>query len=407
MNKNVIFLAPHMQASTLVFVRAAASLPHVNLGIISHQPASDIPPDLKDRVIAHYQVRNALDPIQVVKAAEFISAKIGGAHRLIGYLEELQITLGEVRDMLRIPGLGKQASLNFRDKSQMKTVLRQHGLPCARHGVATSHQEALDFCRELGFPVVVKPPAGLGTRNTYSISDHAQLTAYLEKHPPSRDQPAMLEEFVQGQEHSFESMCRNGETLWHSLTRYYPTPLEVMQNPWIQWCVLLPKEIDGPDYADIRAVAARANQVLGMETGLTHMEWFRRHDGSVAISEVGARPPGAQIMKIISFAHDIDFYRAWANLVIHDEFDPPKRAYAAGAAYLRGQSPGRVKAIHGLDQAQAEMGRLVVDVRLPQLGQAKSSSYEGEGYVLVRHPETAVVKQALKRLVSLIRVEMA
>ena len=32
--------------------------------------------------------------------------------------------------------------------------------------------------------------------------------------------------------------------------------------------------------------------------------------------------------------------------------------------------------------------------------------YEGDGYAIVRHPETAVVEEALKRIVSRVRVEL-
>ena len=41
---------------------------------------------------------------------------------------------------------------------------------------------------------------------------------------------------------------------------------------------------------------ARAVKALGLETGFTHMEWFRRDDGSLAIGEIAARPPGAHIV---------------------------------------------------------------------------------------------------------------
>jgi len=70
--------------------------------------------------------------------------------------------------------------------------------------------------------------------------------------------------------------------------------------------VLLPRENKGPQYDEIRRVGARALEVLGMQTGLTHMEWFRRRDGSVAISEVAARPPGAQITNLLSHAHETE-----------------------------------------------------------------------------------------------------
>ena len=55
--------------------------------------------------------------------------------------------------------------------------------------------------------------------------------------------------------------------------------------------MLLPRHVDGEAYADIRDLGTRAVVALGQHTGLSHLEWFRRGDGSVAISEVGARPP--------------------------------------------------------------------------------------------------------------------
>jgi hypothetical protein len=93
--------------------------------------------------------------------------------------------------------------------------------------------------------------------------------------------------------------------------------------------------------------------------------------------------------------------------MVFGEFEPPPRQFAAGAAYLRGQGQGRVKAVHGLEQAHHELGHLVTDVKLPQIGQPAAPNYEGEGYVIVRHEETAVVEQALLQLVSLIRVELS
>ena len=135
-------------------------------------------------------------------------------------------------------------------------------------------------------------------------------------------------------------------------------------------------------------------------------EWFRRRDGSIAVSEVAARPPGAQFTTLISYAHDLDFYRAWARLMVEERFDAPPRRYAAGIAFLRGQGHGRVCAVHGLDRAQEELGELVVEVRLPRAGQRPAVGYEGEGYVVLRHPDSNVVARALARLVRLVRVEL-
>jgi hypothetical protein len=143
-----------------------------------------------------------------------------------------------------------------------------------------------------------------------------------------------------------------------------------------------------------------------MDTGLSHMEWFRRPDGRVLVSEVGARPPGAQITSLISWANDVDFYRVWAELVVFDHFTPPERRYAAGCAYLRGQGSGRIRAVHGLAEVLRELGSLVVEKKLPRIGATPSTSYEGDGFVIVRHPETAVVEAALRRLITHTRIEL-
>jgi hypothetical protein len=43
---------------------------------------------------------------------------------------------------------------------------------------------------------------------------------------------------------------------------------------------------------------------------------------------------------------------------------------------------------------------------LPEVGQPASSSYEGEGYVIVRDPDTEIVRDALHRIINRIRVEL-
>jgi biotin carboxylase len=310
------------------------------------------------------------------------------------------------REVLGLDGMDVLTALNVRDKSRMKTVLREAGIPCARHQLVTHAAEALAFADAVGFPLVAKPPAGAGAQATYRLDDLGALHGWLESIPPHADAPGLLEEFLVGEEHTFDSVTVGGRTVFSSIADYQPTPLEVLRQPWIQWTVLLPRELDDPRYDGIWEIGPAALRALGVRDALTHMEWFRRPDGSVAVSEVAARPPGAQISSMLGYVHDVDFYRVWAELVILGTFEVPERRYAAGTAYLRGQGRGRVRAVHGVDELQREIGHLVVEARLPEIGQPASSSYEGEGYVIVRDPETEVVRDALNRIVSLIRVEL-
>ncbi|MEJ7810588.1 MAG: ATP-grasp domain-containing protein [Gemmatimonadaceae bacterium] len=404
----VLFAAPLFTENAKMFIGAVADLPGVRLGLISQDPLEHLPPAIRERVTAHWRVDDALDTTQLIAAARSLSERLGPVHRLLGVIEQIQEPLADARERLGVPGMRAEPVRNFRDKARMKTLLRGAGLPCARHRLAAGEGDAWPFAAEAGYPLVVKPPAGAASQATYRVDGPDALRDALRASAPAPGREVLLEEFIVGEEGSFDTFSLAGRVVFHSITRYAPTPLEVMRSPWIQWTVVLPREVDAPAYDDIRQAGSRALEVLGMETGMCHLEWFRRRDGSLAISEVAARPPGAQITTLISRAHDFDSVAAWARLVVFDTFDTPvERRYAAGAAYLRGQGDGgRVRAVFGLDQVQRELGHLVTDARVPQPGQPRAATYEGEGFVIVRHPETAVVADAVRRIVSTVRVEL-
>jgi hypothetical protein len=407
MSTHVLFVAPFFLRTTLRFVRGAARLPGVRLSLVSQDGLERLPGAIRAQLAGHWRVDNALDPQQLVDAARGLSRQLGPPQRMIGALEQLQVPLAQAREALGVSGMHAAAARNFRDKARMKEVLHAAGVPCARHLLAESAEQALAFGEQAGFPLVAKPPAGAGGKRTFRIASRAELEQVLQRYPPNPWDPTLLEEFVSGTEHSFDSVVIGGRPAWYSISRYMPSPLEVLENPWIQWCVFLPREVGGAEYAPIRDAAFRGLAALGLDTGLSHMEWFQLRNGRIAISEVGARPPGAQITSLLSWAHDLDFYSAWPRLMVFDEFEPPPRRYAVGAAYFRGQGTGRVRAIHGLDEAQQRYGHLVVEASLPRSGQLPTDSYEGDGYVILRHPESGVIEDALRQIVRLVQVELA
>lgn len=402
----VLFVAPFALETTMRFVRAAAALPDVQLGIVTQEPYERLDAELRGRLAGFERVHSAENASQLRHAVRKLAHGMHGVDRLIGILEQLQVPLAEVRHELGIEGLSIDAAKNFRDKARMKDRFRAASIPCARHRRCATPADALAFAAETGFPLVAKPIAGAGARNTARLESNEQLRSWLRSYPPNESEPLMLEEFVTGREFSFDSVSIRGRHLMHSVSEYFPTPLEVMENPWIQWCVLLRRELDVPDYAPIFDAGPRALDALGMHTGLTHMEWFQKADGSIAISEIAARPPGAQFCSLLSYCYDFDFYRGWADLVCRDHFEQPERKWAVGAAFLRGQGRGSVKKVHGIQEAKSEFGDLVVEARVPRIGQAQASGYEGEGFVILRDRDSKVVEEALAKLVRTVRVEL-
>lgn len=401
--RNVVFVAPFPGIrATHRFASALASLRGVRLlGVFQERPRADVASVYDDIVV----VGSALDVRQVLRGIEVLRARHGDPHRILGVLEDLQVPLAQLRRHYGLPGGDVEAAERFRDKGEMKRALRALGVPCARDARLRSEADGWAFVEQVGYPVVLKPPAGSGCRATYRCDDANSLRDALAASRPSPGREVLAEEFLSGQEHSFETITVGGQPRFHSISRYLPGPLEVTQNPWMQWVCVLPRDISGPTYDPVREVGVRAVKGLGMHSGMTHMEWFRRPDGSVAVGEIAMRPPGAQFVSLMSWAHDVDMYKAWARAAALDAFDGPfERRWAVSIAYLRGMGQGRVAAVDHLDRAQKLIGDLVVETRLPGVGAPRSPHYEGDGYVILRHPDTDTVIRATKTLLDTVRV---
>lgn len=409
---HVVFVAPRFLENTNRYVAAFAALDGVTLSVVSEDPVERVPTALRSRVAAHYRVADPLGADDLTVAVRAIARGVGRVDRVTGALEQLQTPLAAVRDALGIEGMGAAVARNFRDKDQMKSVLRAAGVPVAQSVLARSPEALRAFIDAVGFPVIVKPPAGLGTKGTYRLEGPADLAALLAKRAPSAREPLQCEEFVRAREHTCETVTVRGEPVWRSGTRYFPTPLEVLETPWMQYCVLLPREADDRTFRDFDPVnTAALSALLGREAGtasgtcLTHMEWFLRDGGGALVNEVGARPPGVQIMPMMSLAHEADMFAKWAELIAFDRFTPVARRWACGAAFLRGQGGGeRVTAVEGVAAATEAAGEALVELRAPRAGMARASGYEGEGWALVRSPTTEGAKRALLAIVERVKV---
>ena len=405
MPRNVVFVAPFPIETTMRFVRAASQLEDVRLlGLVNS------PPEGEDARLYHDVVR-VTDPLSlqdVLDGVEVLKRRHGQPYRIIGILEPLMVQMGQARERFGVAGTRAKTAELFRDKASMKDALRAAGLPVARHRLVTSEDEARAFAKEVGFPMVLKPPAGMGAKATFRVTSEETLLRAVVGMRVNAESPVLAEEFLRGREFSMETITIGGKPRVHSISHYLPPCLEVLENPWMQWVCLLPRELEDPLYERARKMGFAAIEALGLDDGMTHMEWFERSDGTLAIGEIAQRPPGANISRMTGIAHGIDPYRAWARAVVDGELDAPwDRKLAVGCAFLRGMGQGRIVSVTGLHEAHEAVGNLIAEARLPAVGAIKADGYEGDGYVVVKHESTAVVQRALKVLIETIKIHYA
>lgn len=148
----VIYTTVFFSENAVRNITALLDLPGVRLGVISQVPQEGL-------LIAHWRIDDALDAAQLLGAARALAAPQGLIARLFSATEQLQEQLAEARTMLGIAGLSVEALRNFRDKARIKAILRAAGLPCARYCLVAD-PAVWTFAAEVGYPLVVKPPAG-------------------------------------------------------------------------------------------------------------------------------------------------------------------------------------------------------------------------------------------------------
>ena len=68
---------------------------------------------------------------------------------------------------------------------------------------------------------------------------------------------------------------------------------------------------------------------------------------------------------------------------------------------------GRVLRLENVDAVNKKIGKYVAEAKLPVVGAPKSDSYEGDGFVVVKHKDTDTVKDVLKYIIENVRVHYA
>jgi biotin carboxylase len=277
----------------------------------------------------------------------------------------------------------------FRDKDRMKQVLNVAGVRTPRHARATTADDCRDAARRIGFPLIMKPISGAGSADTYRVDDEAQLeeTLPLLGHLSEVN----VEEFIDGEEFTFDTVCINGEVAYHSITMYRPHPLIARTLEWVSPQIVMLRDVNADEYAAGREMGRAVLSALNFQTGFTHMEWFRKKDGEVVFGEIACRPPGARSVDVMNYASDTDLFAGWAEAVVRGQFTQKvERRYNAAIIYKRAQGQGQIYRIEGLQHLLSKYGEHIVLIDLLPPGSQRRDWRQtllSDGYLVVRHPD--------------------
>ena len=397
---NVLMISPGYPAEMAFFTRGLGQAGVVVIGL-GDQPAAALPAAARD-ALDHYVQVGSLAADNEVSATVRELARQVRIDQVECLWEPYMILAARLREELGLPGLTVQQTLPFRDKERMKQLLDAAGLRTPRHVAARTVAGVWTAADQIGFPLIIKPVDGAGSADTYRADSAAELNAVL---PSLRHVPQVsVEEFIDGEEFTYDTICAGGRVLVENICQYHPRPLMTKMHEWISPITMALRDLDEPGLQGGRELGAAVLRVLGFRDGFTHMEWYRKAEGEVVFGEIGARPPGARTVDVMNYATDADLFAAWAHAVTHGRIPQPvQRRYNAGSVFKRASGAGRITHYEGLEALLAEYGEHVAALELLPVGAPRRdwrATTIADGMVIVRHPELAKALEIAHRFAA-------
>jgi biotin carboxylase len=395
---HVVMISPGFPAEMARFTRGLAQVGARVTGI-GEQPEEHLPPTASEAINDYICVDSLWDEAAVLERlrATHRKASIDSVECL---WEPGMILAARLREALGVPGMSEEHTLLFRDKEKMKLALDRAGIRTPRHARATDEAAIREATERVGYPLIVKPIAGAGSAGTHRVDDRRELDRLLPE--LLRGAELSVEEFIDGEEFTFDTICAGGEILYHNIAWYRPRPLVARTVEWVSPQTVTLRRVDADYVAPGAAMGRKVLEALEFQTGFTHMEWFRTWEGEAVFCEIAARAPGARSVDLMNYASDIDTYRGWAEAVIKGRFSQTiDRRYNSAIVFKRAYGKGTIQQIRGLERLVARYRPHIVCVDLLPPGAPRRDwkrTLISDGYLILRHPDLQATLEMADRI---------
>jgi len=316
---NFVFIAPDFPDNYRHFCDRLNKNGVTVLGI-GECPYDALSDTLKSSLAEYYKVDSLEAYDQVYRAVAYFAFR----HGRIDWIESnneywLSMDARLRQDFNVKTGVQPHELSLWRSKSAMKPVYRDAGIPSARQHKVTTIESAAAFIENSGgYPVFAKPDVGVGASDTFKIEKACDLEEFFRA---ASAEDYVMEEFVTGDIFSYDAICdSDGNPLFESSFMCINVADSVNNGTEVMYYVL--PEVPGR----LREYGRRALKAFKVRSRFVHFEFFRLTEPRAGLGEVGdfvglevnMRPAGGFTPDMINFAHSVDVYKIWADMICFD-----------------------------------------------------------------------------------------
>jgi biotin carboxylase len=244
----------------------------------------------------------------------------------------------QVREHMRIRGMGVTASAYYRDKLAMRIGAQDSGILVPQFCRVLNYDELRLYMEHVPAPWLLKPRSEASALGIRMIHEPEQLWRALDD-LGDRQSRFLMEQFVPGDIFHVDSIVSEGQVAFAVVHQYGKPPMQVMHEGG----VFTTRTVDrnSSDWKDLTALNAHLAPSLGMARGVTHGEYIKAHaDGRFYFLEIAARVGGAFISDLVEAATGVNLWREWARIEVaslrEEAYVPPtpQTSYAGSVLCL-------------------------------------------------------------------------
>lgn len=239
---------------------------------------------------------------------ELLAAKMHGERpftHILAYREVDIIRASRMRKALKIEGQDEQSAMIFRDKLLMKDTAQAAHLAVLPYSAVRSVWDLLDFSKQHGFPLIVKPRLEYGMIGLALIRDLSDLETkakQLFRQNSEYPQFYIAETYCSAKMAHVDGIWKNGRMLCACASVYTgPGPLDdrMPEEHEPSGSVMLAAQ----DQLSGRLCALTENTLRAFptpEVTAFHAEVWVRENGTLVLNEIACRPAGMYIYDMLS-----------------------------------------------------------------------------------------------------------
>lgn len=349
---------------------------------------------------------------EVARPLALAAHEAWGFSRVVSLVDQAMPNVGRINDLLGLPGTSHTVSHRFFDKLAMRRRLAATGLEAVAAEPVEHPDELRAFGAAHGYPLVLKPVDGTGSRGVTVIEGPELIDEVWKRSEelrstvvtgPARFYPVdrfVAEEYIDGPEYAVESFSFGGRHIVVGITEKLSAG--VVEVGHAEPAAMAPDT----EAALIGHITAFLD-AMELRDGNACTE-IKMSSRGPRIIESQDRVPGDRVMDLVEQVYGFDMERysvGWPFGLLPELTERPPVRCGAATRFLSAE-PGTVTAIDGLEETAAHPGVLDVALEVEVGDEVKSleDNYDRIGQLLTTGPDAAAAVELCDRLLTSVTV---